>query len=75
MMARLTSIVLNVERLVEKRCERRRLEGKGGLHPDFDLDNIPARVRGVGRCVEYVLPHDRDGRNPALNQLDRMGIP
>ncbi len=37
-----------------------------GLHPDFDSDNVPGGVRGVGRCVEDVLPDDGDGADPAF---------
>ncbi len=38
-----------------------------GLHPDFDSDNVPGGVCGVGRCVEDVLPDDGDGADPGFD--------
>ena len=46
--------------------------GKGGggggvsLHPDFDLDDVPGWIRGVGGGVQYILPYDSDGRDSAI---------
>lgn len=40
----------------------------GSLHPDFDLDDIPGRVREVGGGVQYVLPYDSDGRDSGIDQ-------
>ena len=41
---------------------------QSSLHPDFDLYNIPALVREEGRGIQYILPHDSDGRDAAFDQ-------
>lgn len=39
-----------------------------GLHPDFDADNLPGRVRCIGQGIQHVLSYNGDGTDPALGQ-------